>query len=106
MAIAHFTATLTAVGTSLKTLLGLTDSQDIPLQSISLQADPANAGAAFVGGTGVTITDYLVRIPIPVSSVPSPPLIYESGTARPMKLSEVFVVGTAGDKLHVGGVGY
>lgn len=100
----HRTATLTIVGTSLKALLGLTDAEDVPYEHLTLQADGANGNPVFIGGPGVTTTDYGVRLPASAAGVPHwPPMWYEL-TARPVKLSEIFVVGTAGEKLHVGGI--
>ena len=98
----HFTATVTAVARDLKTALGLLDSEDIPLQSLTLQADPENAHPVFAGGAGVTTTNYCVRIPAPPQGEPGYPIKYEPA-ARPVKLSEIYIVGTAGEELHVGG---
>lgn len=101
----HRTITLTATGTKLSALASLQAQEDVPLQSLTIQADGANANPVFLGGSGVTITDYGIRIPTPSGGVPAAPVFYESGN-RPVKLSEVFVVGTPGEKVHVGGFIY
>lgn len=97
----HKTVTVTAVATSIADLLNLSDAEDIPLQSLSLQGG-TGAAAIFVGGPGVTTTDFGIRLPAAAAGVPSPPERFEY-YARPVKLSEIYVVGTPGNLLHVCG---
>lgn len=100
----HKTVTLQITAKSLATLLDIVpgSSADVPLQSLSLQADGGNAGATFVGGPTVSTTDYGIRIPAAAAGVPSAPERFEL-LARPVKLSEIYVVGSANEKLHVCG---
>lgn len=100
----HKTVTVTAAATNVASLLGIAagSSTDVPLESILLQADGGNANPLFVGGPGVTTLDWGVRIPTPTANVPAAPVEF-SLMVRPVKLSEIYVVGTAGEKLHVCG---
>lgn len=98
------TVTLQITAKSLAALLNITPggADDIPLQSLSLQADGGNAGATFVGGPTVSTTDYGIRIPAAAAGVPAAPEKFQF-YGRPVKLSEVYVVGSANEKLHVCG---
>jgi hypothetical protein len=96
----HKTVTLTAAGTSLAALLGLTAAQDVPLQSLSLQPDGGNGNPVFIGDAGVTTTDWGMRLAAAAGGVPPVPQNF-SWYGRPVKLSEIYAVGTAGEKLHV-----
>jgi hypothetical protein len=103
--IRHRTGTLSGSAQNLLALLfpaAPTAANDFACTYIALQADPAAAAAIFVGEEGVTTTDYGVRIPIPATSVPAAPFaIGPSAGEAPVKLSSIYVVGTAADKLHV-----
>lgn len=103
-ALLHKTVTLQATAKSLAALLNITAGgpDDLPLQSLSLQAGTANANGVFVGGPAVSSTDFGVRIPAAAAGVPAAPEKFEF-YGRPVKLSEVYVVGTADEKLHVCG---
>jgi hypothetical protein len=100
----HKTVTVTAAARSLTSLLGLQDSDalNVPLQTLTLQADGGNSNPLFVGGPGVTTSDWGIRIPTPAASVPAAPQEF-SLMVRPVKLSEIYIVGTAGEKVHVCG---
>ena len=106
MAIRHYTVTLTATATPVLTLInaafGQGGARDEAFRFLSVQPDKANTNDAFVGGSTLTTADYGVRLD-PADTAPAYDLCghYDSG---PMKLSEIYVVGTAGEKLHFLGV--
>lgn len=95
----HYTITLSASATNFSAADAA--RADVPIISIDIQADPANANAAFIGGPGVTTTDYGTRISVPVSGVPDPPYPMGSGAKGKITLSDIYAVGTAGQKLHL-----
>jgi hypothetical protein len=100
---AHYVATVTGAAQRLSTLLDLDAAEDVPFEHLTMQADGANGNPIFIGGPGVSATSYASRIPASAAGVPHwPPLWFEL-TARPVKLSEIFVMGTVGEKLHIGG---
>jgi hypothetical protein len=98
----HYTVTLTATARSIATALGLTPAQDVALRSLTVQAGKANAADAFVGGSGLTVTDYGVRVD-PADTAP-PILLLGGVDGGPIKPSKVFVIGTANEILHFCGV--
>jgi hypothetical protein len=76
---------------------------DVPCNLLMLQADDGNSNEIRVGvGTGLSATDWGLWINAPATSVPDRPLVigpFDRG--GPIKLSEVFVLGTANEDLHV-----
>jgi hypothetical protein len=101
--IRHYVVTVAATAAPLSDVLPNTDPvNDKPLHSISMQAGAANANPVFIGGPGVSTTDYGVRIPAATGGVPDAPYI-PSDFFRPgrNKLSDIFCIGTAGQKLHL-----
>ena len=97
----HYTVTLTAAAQAVATALGLTAAQDLPFRTLMVQADKANANDAFIGGAAVTTSDYGIRLD-PGDTAPAIAIgAYDSG---PLKLSKVFVIGTAGEKIHLLGI--
>lgn len=95
--------TVAATAAPLSDVLPNTENiNDKPIHSISLQAGAANGNPVLIGGPGVTTTDYGVRIPAAVAGVPAAPYI-PSDFFRPgrNKLSDIFCIGTANEKLHM-----
>lgn len=87
---------------------------DVPFRTLSLQPDAANAGVIYVAGagsgmnagsgSGVSSSKYGFRLEVPVSSIPAPPYILGEYPSGPIKLSDIWVIGTNGDKLHIFGI--
>lgn len=106
MAVRHYTVTLTATATPLLTLISASFAvggpRDEAFRFLSVQAGKANTNDAFLGGSTLTTSDYGVRVD---AGDTAPPIDiighYDSG---PVKLSEIYAVGTAGEKLHVFGI--
>lgn len=102
MGLRHYTVTLTATATPVLTLVDPTlargGARDEAFRFISVQAGKANNSDAFVGGPTLTTTDYGVRLD-PGDTAPPLDLVghYDAG---PVKLSDIYVVGAAGEKLH------
>lgn len=75
---------------------------DSGMRTIMIQGDGANANAVFVGGNAqVTITDYGWRIDKSAAGVPATGLEIGPFDAGSIKPSQVWVIGTAGEKLHL-----
>lgn len=71
------------------------------LRWLSLQPGAANANPVFVGGDNVTTVSYGTRLPPAAAGVPPAPHViaeFEDGSMAP---EEIFVIGTASEKLHV-----
>lgn len=68
---------------------------------ISLQPGAANANPVFVGGQTVSSTSYGTRLPVASGGVPPPPHIIAEFADGSVSLEELFVIGTAAEKLHV-----
>ena len=98
MAVHHFTVTI-SVTTSFQ-LSGTVTTPD-PIKFIAVQADPANAGIVYLGGAEtLSSTAYGVYIPKPVSTIPAAPIQLGTGNGF-LSASEIYIVGTTTDKLHV-----
>lgn len=103
MALVHYTAPVTAAAQNLATALGLTPQQDVPFEFMVLQGGAANANPVFIGGPGVTTTDYGFRIAGLASSQPDTSLRMPA-IPRGVRPSEIYFVGTAGEELQVLGI--
>lgn len=77
-------------------------AQDGPIRVVSVQPDTANSAAAYVGGSAVASTEFMVRLPVPVSNEPCAPWILDGFEGGWLYLSDLYVKGTANDKLHIG----
>jgi hypothetical protein len=97
----HYTVTLTAAAQSVAAALGLTATTDRPFRSLTFQPGKANTNDAFIGGAGVTVANYGLRLD-PADTAPALVLGgYDSGG---LKLSNVYLIGTAGEIVHILGV--
>lgn len=103
MAVRHFTITLAAAAQRLSDVYGdgvgvVNAAHDLPYRQILLQDEPGGSDA-FVGESTVTSTDYGVLVP---THATNPPVVsigpFETG---PVKLSQLYAVGTAGSDLHI-----
>lgn len=107
--IQHFNLTLTGAPQNLLTAATPATGTSVaaqtanrPLRAIHLQAAGANSGAIFVGDDAqVSSTDYGVRIPVPATSVPAAPFSFGDFESGPLKLQDVWVIGTGDDVLHI-----
>jgi hypothetical protein len=100
MAVAHYTLTLNASAQALSTVSGATEAS---VRTVSLQPGAANTGVLYIGGAGVSAANYGIRVPAPVSSEPPAPVIL-GDTQSPyghFKLSDVYVLGTNAEKVHL-----
>lgn len=105
----HYTLVLDGTAQRLSSVLGGTgdarQDKHFLLMSVSLQPDAGNANPVFVGGGGVTAADHAVRLEVPDGGVPPAPYLFEF--SRPaLHLSDLWVIGTAGETLRIGIVPY
>jgi len=77
---------------------------DLSIQLLTLQPDTANAAACYVGGTSA-VSATLYGFALPVGSGNPAPLVLSLAQAR-ARLSDFWVFGTSGQKLHILLVGY
>ena len=104
----HMTVTLTGAAQRLSDSLSPVSggvgqgSYDFAFQDLEFQPDGANGNPIYFGATnGVTSTDYGFRLEKATTGVPPAPFpLTLRGSA---KLSDMWVVGTAGEKLHIFG---
>lgn len=68
---------------------------------VSIQPGTANANPAFVGGAGVTTSDFGTYLPASSGSVPSAPMVLGEFYDGAIKLEDIYVIGTASEKVHV-----
>lgn len=99
----HYTFSVTSAATSLSTLLSNTND-DQQVINISFQAAAANSNPVYIGGSNTTVstTNFAIRIPVPVSSVPAGPFVIDAYRGGCLSLRDFKVVGTDGEKLQIG----
>lgn len=97
--------TLNGSAQNLATALGFAPGNPTavyPLGWISIQADTANANAAFIGVAEANLgTLYTNRIEIPTSTIPDAPTIIEDVKGLGLLLNSLWVIGTNAQKLRV-----
>lgn len=71
------------------------------LRWVSFQPGAANANPIFMGGSSVSSTTYGVRLPSADGGVPPAPYIIGEFNDGSIALSDFYVFGTAGEKLHI-----
>lgn len=100
MAVAHYVLTLSGSAQALSTITGATTR---PIRTVTLQPGTANTNPVYVGASTLTSSDYGVRLEAPETSIPPAPLILADtqGLVGHFKLSDVYVLGTNNEKLHL-----
>jgi hypothetical protein len=105
MAARHYTMTLSAVAQPLSVVLAVAQrggTQDEAYRSLQVQADKANTNDAFLGGPTVTTADYGIRVD--PADTAGPITVCDGFSEGPIKLSDIYAVGTAAEKLHIFGI--
>lgn len=105
----HFVLTLTT-GTPKRLSDVLGAAEDSQMAGLWLQPRSTNAGAVYIGTDNtITSTSYGVRIPAASAGEPPAPFSLGDfsrggtghGSKSPIKLSELWALGTSGDFLHI-----
>lgn len=73
---------------------------DVPVYCVDIQADPANSNPIYVGGSDVSAS-VGIRIPVPLDSIPEPPYRIGDAADADMRLGDVYVLGTNGEKARI-----
>ena len=68
---------------------------------VSLQPGEGNVNPIYVGGVGVTALNYGVRLPAPAAGIPPPPHIIGEFADGTVSISDIYVIGTLNEKLHL-----
>ena len=68
---------------------------------LSLQPGGANSNPVFIGGPGVSSTDYGTRLPAASGGVPPPPHVIAEFYDGALSAQDIYVYGTAAEKLHI-----
>ena len=103
--ILQFNLTLDASIQPLSDVLALADGQVEPsFRELQLQADDGNTNPIFIGDSEVSATVFASFIPLPPANIPGAPLRLGPYEAGPLKLSEIFAVGTDSEVLNILGV--
>ena len=98
----HYTVTLTGSAQALPA----TGVSFGAVRWMSMQPDGANTNPIFLGGAGVTTSDYGTRLPAGTAGIPPAPHIiaeFRDGMLRPEAL---YVIGTLNEKLHLHVISY
>lgn len=75
---------------------------DPPIKQLGVQGNYANANPFYVGDSALNTTteSYLLEYPATVSSIPGAPLVIDFPKDSVVRLSELYVKGTSGQKVH------
>jgi hypothetical protein len=101
MAVVDYTLTLTGSAQALSTA---TSASAATVRTVTIQQDPANTHVAYVGASSaLTSAAWGVRLPAPVAGEPAAPFMLGDTQSQHghFKLSDVYVLGTAAEKLHL-----
>lgn len=94
--------TLNGASQNLATALSLTGDKDVPVRALILQPRATNSNVIYVGVGTVTTTAYVVRLEAPATAIPPAPFILGETPNGTFRLSEISVLGTNAEHLHVG----
>ena len=111
MSFRHYNLTLDGAIQRLSTVLANDEvggPDDEALRIVSLQPDGANAGAVFVGGApkvgtvvALSSSDHGVRLEPGATGVPPAPFLIGEFETGPLRLSDIYVIGTDTEVLHI-----
>lgn len=103
----HYVITTSGSAQRLSSVIVTTPTADIPSMEksysyISIQAGAANAAAAYVGGFNQLLSSsvYGIIIPIPVSTVPAAPLVFQASSPS-LRFSQIQVLGANAETLKI-----
>lgn len=68
---------------------------------VSLQPGEANANPIYLGGAAVSAISYGTRLPVASGGIPPPPHVIGEFQDGALRLASLYVLGTAGEKLHL-----
>jgi hypothetical protein len=68
---------------------------------MSLQPGGANANPVYLGGPGVSSTDYGTCLPAASGGIPPPPHVIGEFYDGAIAVADFYVIGTASQKLHI-----
>lgn len=97
--IRHYVLTTTGSAQLLST--ALSGALPNPIRTISIQPFGTNAAASYIGGAGVSSTDYGVRMEAGAAGIPPAPFVLGEYTPAWLKLDELYVNGTNNEKLAI-----
>jgi hypothetical protein len=98
----HWTGVIEFTGAAQSLVSALFASGHTWLRDIALTAGPANANPFYIGhDANLTSANFGTRIPAPTAGEPVAPYIREGFAPGTVRLEEFFVLGTAGQKVHI-----
>ena len=108
MAVKHYTLTLSGAAQRLSQVYSSgannaqpSAAQDLPYRQVILQADPANAAVVYLGGdSGVSSTNHGASLD-PTQATAQDRVSLGPFETGPVKLSDLWVLGTASQRLMV-----
>ena len=109
MSFRHYVLTLSGVAQRLSSVLANTEPggpQDVACRQILLAADPANTAVVYIGGASPTGSSTSHAFSLDPTQASQGPVSIGPFDAGPVKLSEVYALGTANERLMIGIVEY
>jgi len=105
----HYALTLSGSAQRLSSVLGDTQpggTQDVACRQILLAADPANTAVVYVGGASPVVSATSHAFSLDPTQASQGPVSIGPFNAGPVKLSEIWALGTANERLMIGIVEY
>lgn len=110
MAFRHYTLTLNGSIQQLSGVFSAGEKESSPagpaIIGLSLQPNSSNANPVWVGGAAVAANSAAIRLSSATgpgaTGIPPAPWLRELSGSFPFKLGDYYVIGTNGEKLHIG----
>jgi len=109
MSFRHYALTLSGAAQRLSSVLGDTQpggTQDVACRQIFLAADPANGNVIYIGGASPVVSAESHAFSLDPTQATQLPVSIGPFNAGPVKLSEIWALGTASQRLMIGIVEY
>ena len=103
--------TLTGSAQKLSTATGICDFVgvtsngalgNLSCSEIHIQPEGANANVVYFGDSHITTSLFAFRMPAGDTGDPPPPMVIGPYSRSPIKLDDMYVLGTAAQKVHLG----
>jgi hypothetical protein len=75
---------------------------NLSCREIHIQPEGGNSNIVKFGDSHITTSLYSFVMPAPIANVPSPPMILGAYARDVIYLDDIYALGTAGEKVHIG----
>lgn len=100
-----YVLTLSGASQALIAVFSNVNQEDVPCRTILLQPRGTNGSPIYIGAANqvpISATSHIFRLEPGTAGVPQPPFLLGEHERGPLRLSDFFVFGAAGEFLHIG----